>query len=200
MCRIDGLGGAAKVLENPINRGLLLDARKHTQPPAAAPAGLDVDREHPLEFAWCYVDLATGRIVPGPLGKAEVFPAPVADPGIGLIAGLQEFQLTDGTPQVIANEILVAIAGPTFKIPTLWGVADTAPYFHDNSAKTLEDVLDQYNFLFSFFPDGPFPLGCDRTRPLCLDQQDKADIIAYLQLLRFDTREDRPAQRAAIRQ
>jgi len=152
------------------------------------------------KFAWCYVDLTTGKIVPGPLGTAEVFPAPVADPGIGLIAGLQEFQLTDGTPQVIANESLVAIAGPTFKIPTLWGVADTAPYFHDNSAKTLEDVLDQYDFLFSFFPDGLFPVGCDRTLPLCLDEQDKADIIAYLQLLRFDTIEDRPSQGAAIRQ
>ena len=31
-----------------------------------------------------------------------------------------------------------------FKIPTLWGVAQTAPYFHDNSAKTLEDVVKHY--------------------------------------------------------
>ena len=45
-CRIDGLGVAAKVLENPINRGLLLEARNHTQPPAAAPADLHVDGEH----------------------------------------------------------------------------------------------------------------------------------------------------------
>ena len=29
-----------------------------------------------------------------------------------------------------------------FKIPTLWGVAETAPYFHDNSAKTLDDVVE----------------------------------------------------------
>ena len=27
-----------------------------------------------------------------------------------------------------------------FKIPTLWGVKRTAPYFHDNSANTLEEV------------------------------------------------------------
>ncbi|HND55571.1 MAG TPA: hypothetical protein PLV92_24320, partial [Pirellulaceae bacterium] len=29
-----------------------------------------------------------------------------------------------------------------FKIPILWGVKDTAPYFHDNSRKTLEDVVE----------------------------------------------------------
>ena len=35
-----------------------------------------------------------------------------------------------------------------FKIPTLWGVARTAPYFHDNSAKTLEDVMRHYQAFF----------------------------------------------------
>ena len=35
-----------------------------------------------------------------------------------------------------------------FKIPTLWGVAQTAPYFHDNSAKTLEDVVKHYAKFF----------------------------------------------------
>ena len=44
-----------------------------------------------------------------------------------------------------------------FKIPPLWGVRDTAPYFHDNSAKTLEDVVDHYRrfFLVVSDPDGP---------------------------------------------
>jgi cytochrome c peroxidase len=139
------------------------------------------------KFDWCYVDLETGELAPGPSGTPQVFPAPVADPGIGLIVGLEEFQLAGGTPQLVANEILVSLAGPVFKIPTLWGTPDTAPYFHDNSAKTLEDVLDQYNFVFSFFPDGSFGLGCDRTRPVCLDERDKTDIIAFMQLLSFDT-------------
>jgi hypothetical protein len=35
-----------------------------------------------------------------------------------------------------------------FKIPTLWGVANTAPYFHDNSAKTLDDVVRHYATFF----------------------------------------------------
>ena len=39
-----------------------------------------------------------------------------------------------------------------FKILPLWGVKDTAPYFHDNSAKTLEDVAEQYAFFFLTSP------------------------------------------------
>ena len=30
-----------------------------------------------------------------------------------------------------------------FKIPTLWGVKHTAPYFHHSGAKTLEEVLER---------------------------------------------------------
>jgi cytochrome c peroxidase len=69
-----------------------------------------------------------------------------------------------------------------FKTPTLWGVHRTAPYFHDNSAKTLEDVAAHYNLFFSFTsdPDGPGPL----PPALSLTPQDQADIVAYLKLLR----------------
>src|SRR4029079_872092 len=31
-----------------------------------------------------------------------------------------------------------------FEIPTLYGISNTAPYFHDNSAATLEDVVRHY--------------------------------------------------------
>ena len=33
-------------------------------------------------------------------------------------------------------------------VPSLRGIASTAPYFHNNSAATLEEVLDQYDALF----------------------------------------------------
>lgn len=68
-----------------------------------------------------------------------------------------------------------------FKIPTLWGVSRTAPYFHDNSARTLEDVVAHYNKFFEVAsdPDGPGPSG-----PLVvLTPDDQADIIAYMKLL-----------------
>jgi cytochrome c peroxidase len=61
-----------------------------------------------------------------------------------------------------------------FKIPTLWGVKKTAPYFHDNSAKTLEEVAAFYTNLFANNPDFP----------LQLTAQDEADMVAYLKLLR----------------
>jgi cytochrome c peroxidase len=62
-----------------------------------------------------------------------------------------------------------------FKVPTLWGVKDTAPYFHDNSAKTLEDVAEHYAFFFLTSP---------RTRGFVFTPQDQADIVAFLRLLR----------------
>src|SRR5664279_2487869 len=60
----------------------------------------------------------------------------------------------------------------SFKIPSLWGVKNTAPYFHDNSAKTLENVAAHYA---RFFLTLPPPV----TIPT---PQDQADIVAYLKL------------------
>jgi cytochrome c peroxidase len=67
-----------------------------------------------------------------------------------------------------------------FKIPTLWGVTETAPYFHDNSAKTLEDVVRHYAKFFAIVstPPGGGP------PTLVLSEQDQADIVAYLKLLK----------------
>jgi cytochrome c peroxidase len=69
-----------------------------------------------------------------------------------------------------------------FKTPTLWGAHKTAPYFHDNSAKTLEDMAAHYNLFFSVTsdPDGPGPL----PPVLSLTPQDQADIVAYMKLLK----------------
>jgi hypothetical protein len=62
-----------------------------------------------------------------------------------------------------------------FKILPLWGVKDTAPYFHDNSAKTLEDVAEHYAFFFLTSPS---------TRGFVFTPQDQADMVAFLKLLR----------------
>ena len=67
-----------------------------------------------------------------------------------------------------------------FKIPSLWGVAATAPYFHDNSAKTLEDLVKHYK---QFFEIATAP-GFDGDPAVVLTEQDQADIIAFLKLLR----------------
>jgi len=67
-----------------------------------------------------------------------------------------------------------------FKIPPLWGVANTAPYFHDNSAKTLEDVMIHYKKFFATVTDPAF----DGDPAIDLTDQDQQDIIAFMKLLR----------------
>jgi hypothetical protein len=66
-----------------------------------------------------------------------------------------------------------------FKIPPLWGINKTAPYFHDNSAATLEELMEHYEDHLATF----LPRGVDYPRPHVPTAQDKADIIAYMKLL-----------------
>jgi len=65
-----------------------------------------------------------------------------------------------------------------FKTPQLHGVKHSAPYFHDNSATTLEEVLEHYVFLFT--SNLGFPLSDSN---ILLTEQDIRDIIAFLRLL-----------------
>jgi cytochrome c peroxidase len=66
-----------------------------------------------------------------------------------------------------------------FKIPSLWGVRRTAPYFHDNSAKTLEDVVRHYDRFFATV----FGIPANGAGPFFLTAQDQADMVAYMKLL-----------------
>jgi len=65
-----------------------------------------------------------------------------------------------------------------YKTPTLRNIALTAPYMHDGSMKTLEEVIDHYD------------QGGDKNRfidtkifPLHLTPQEKADLLAFMQAL-----------------
>lgn len=59
----------------------------------------------------------------------------------------------------------------TFRIPTIWGSKDTAPYFHDNSAKNFAEMMQHYSDYFQI-------VGLP-----ALSAQEQTDISAYLQLL-----------------
>jgi cytochrome c peroxidase len=89
------------------------------------------------------------------------------DPGRALITG----QLSAGTGDQLN----------AFKISSLHGAPLTAPYFHDNSAQTLEEVAEHYAKFFALVtdPDGPGPA----EPQLVLTEQDQADIVAFLRLL-----------------
>ena len=81
------------------------------------------------------------------------------DPGRALITGI-----TDDLQLANLN---------AFKISPLRGIRVTAPYFHDNSAKTLEDVAKHYALFFNVVTGGA----------IVLTPQDQADMVAYMKLL-----------------
>ena len=65
-----------------------------------------------------------------------------------------------------------------FKVPGLRDVAASAPYMHDGSLATLEDVIDQYD------RGGRGDPGTDpQIRPLGLTSDEKADLLAFLRAL-----------------
>jgi cytochrome c peroxidase len=65
-----------------------------------------------------------------------------------------------------------------FKTPTLREIEHTAPYMHDGSLKTLEEVVD-------FYDKGGIPnKNLDQhMRPLHLTAEDKQDLVAFLRAL-----------------
>jgi cytochrome c peroxidase len=81
------------------------------------------------------------------------------DPGRALITGIVD----DPTLEHVN----------AFKISPLRGIRRTAPYFHDNSAKTLEDVAAHYAKFF-FVASGGL---------IVLTPEDERDIVAYMKLL-----------------
>ncbi|HYR82758.1 MAG TPA: hypothetical protein VE422_01620 [Terriglobia bacterium] len=82
------------------------------------------------------------------------------DPGRALITGIWENDLTFSNVNA-------------FKISPLRNVRNTAPYFHDNSAKTLEQVVTHYAQFFAIVTGGFIQL----------TPQDQEDIVAFMELL-----------------
>jgi cytochrome c peroxidase len=65
-----------------------------------------------------------------------------------------------------------------FKVPSLRNIAVTAPYMHDGSLETLEDVIEHYA------KGGQGHPNTDPTiHPLELTAQEKADLVAFLRSL-----------------
>jgi cytochrome c peroxidase len=128
----------------------------HTRFQSVRVSELNEARNPVHEFVFTNSDHTTTRLVS-------------PDPGRALITGVgKESGLFDNVN--------------AFKIPTLWGVSKTAPYFHDNSARTLEDVAAHYSKFFEVASDldGPGP----QPPLVALTPADQSDIVAYLKLLK----------------
>lgn len=65
-----------------------------------------------------------------------------------------------------------------FKVPTLRNVALTAPYMHDGSLWTLEEVVEHYDR-----GGAAHPSKSEFVRPLELSEKEKQDLVAFLEAL-----------------
>jgi cytochrome c peroxidase len=72
----------------------------------------------------------------------------------------------------------IAAEWGAFRTPSLRNVARTAPYMHDGSLDTLEDVVEFYDA-----GGGPNPHLSPLIRPLGLNGHEKAALIAFLRAL-----------------
>jgi len=77
-----------------------------------------------------------------------------------------------------------------FKTPSLRNVGLTAPYMHDGSVATLQDVLDHYAAGGRTIPSGPYagrghdnPYIDQRLTGFALTPQNREDLLAFLQSL-----------------
>lgn len=105
-------------------------------------------------------------------------PVQSPDPGI-MITGVYNIPMLAALlPPEFLCILHPAFFANMFKTPQLHGVRHTAPYFHDNSANNLAEVMDQYEFMFT--SNTGFPL---TDSNIILTQQDKDDLVAFMQLL-----------------
>jgi cytochrome c peroxidase len=70
-----------------------------------------------------------------------------------------------------------------FKAPTLRNIAVTAPYMHDGSLQTLQEVLDHYAAGGRAGQDGQNPNKSSFVSGFELSDQERADLIAFLESL-----------------
>jgi cytochrome c peroxidase len=90
--------------------------------------------------------------------------------------------LTSELGRFVVTRSLSDIGG--FKTPTLRNIALTAPYMHDGSMNTLEEVVEHYNRGGASSDSetiNPFLSG--GIRPLKLTLQEKSDLVAFMKAL-----------------
>ena len=81
-----------------------------------------------------------------------------------------------------------------FRVPTLRNIMQTAPYFHDGSAATIDDVIDSYAHGGRLIPAGQQYAGDGSTSPhrdplvkgFTLSDDERADLKAFLSALTDD--------------
>lgn len=88
--------------------------------------------------------------------------------------GIYDYYADSGRARITLNQDDVGL----FKVPTLRNVEKTAPYMHDGSIATLEEVVEHYNSGGKSHPNKSSIL-----RQLHLSTQEKQDLVAFLKAL-----------------
>ena len=109
---------------------------------------------------------------------------PPLPPGIGPALIREPFSVDPGRAIISGDPI----DWEGFDVPQLRGIARTAPYFHDNSARDLRALVDIYSrFLLSADPvlalPAIHPPEGPGLPPETLTREEKADLLAFLALL-----------------
>ena len=106
------------------------------------------------------------QLVPGL--TTRLTPQEIARIGVPDMPDLGRYEVTRGAQDLRA-----------IRTPTLRNVALTAPYMHDGSFDTLEQVIDHYAAGGSPADPAQDPL----IRPLALSREDRAALVAFLRAL-----------------
>ena len=88
--------------------------------------------------------------------------------------GLTEAYADPGTYRLTFDSLDIG----AFKTPSLRNIARTAPYMHDGSLATLDDVIDHYASGGAGHPNQDA-----RVAPFELDKDQRADLLAFMQAL-----------------
>ena len=92
--------------------------------------------------------------------------------GVGVVIGVDQPDPDHGRFEVTKDPM----DWGAFKTPTLRNVARTAPYMHDGSLKTLDEVVE-------FYDKGGKPNLDEKIKPLKLTDGDKKDLVEFLKSL-----------------
>lgn len=94
------------------------------------------------------------------------------------------------SPDIGLGNVSTNLQAGLFQTPSLRNVAETAPYMHDGSFRTLEQVID-------FYDRGGAASGTQapEIRPLGLSEQEKRDLLAFLRSLTGGHRYDSQGRR-----
>ena len=114
-------------------------------------------------------------------GGSKAATSPPTDPSVFMFHNTGLYNLPGPVPYPADNTGKYAHTGELadagrFRIPTLRNVAVTAPYMHDGSIATLDEVLDHY----VAGGRAPNPRQSESIQPLALREDERLDLIAFL--------------------